>query len=48
MPRPKTSKEKTHDYSKFWWIYCIYNVLNYGALWLLYFVIFYPNIIEIL
>jgi hypothetical protein len=23
IPRPKTSKEKTHDYSKFWWIYYI-------------------------
>jgi hypothetical protein len=28
-------KEDTDDYPKFLWIYCIYNVLNYDALWLL-------------
>jgi hypothetical protein len=27
-------KENTDDYSKLRWIYCIHNVLNYDALWL--------------
>jgi hypothetical protein len=27
--------KKTDDYRQFLWIYCIYNVLNYDALWLL-------------
>jgi hypothetical protein len=28
-------KEDTDNYRKYLWIYCVYNILNYEALWLL-------------
>jgi hypothetical protein len=38
-------KEDTDNYRKYLWIYCVYNILNYDALWLLLLLIFCPNII---